>query len=163
MPYNTRHKSLSLHTLGIPVPVSQGKRAASQRTTLQPTVQTTTRSATITTLVHGISRKNPQSCDDIAQASKRAKRSLRHHSSQRNPGTGISTHHEFDSTPPPSPSKVNTTSMKHNADLDLSQAYSIGDDIVRLVMMRLHVTGNRPHHARELSAMLSPRLACLKQ
>lgn len=144
MPYNTRRKSLSLPSMGIPIPSSRGHRSP-QSTTASATQQQPRRNHDEAAIEH------------TSPPSKRLKRSHPSGStsppppSQRRPS--VKFHDERPSlrrasqqTPPPSPGPNDGPKI---------DTEGINDDVVVAVIEQLEKTGNRPHMLKELAAILT--------
>ncbi|AEO59001.1 hypothetical protein MYCTH_2306853 [Thermothelomyces thermophilus ATCC 42464] len=156
-PYNTRHKTLSLHSLGIHVPGSNASRA--------PTNRPSSNGAS------PVSMASPASPSKESQPPpKRLKRaysessddapSLEHMRKKRDDAANL------ENTPPPSPPAERPsieTDGDENAATKQIDMEGINDEIVEAVIVQLQDSGNRPHLVKELAAVLIQRLKIVQQ
>ncbi|KAH6842851.1 hypothetical protein B0I37DRAFT_205450 [Chaetomium sp. MPI-CAGE-AT-0009] len=150
-PYNTRHKTLSLHSLGIHVPGSHASRAPANR---------------------GSSMASPASPSKNSQPpTKRLKRAYSESSDDAPPVRRLSKKRDdtvkFENTPPPSPPTSRRPSIEISEDEDTApkaiDMESINDEIVEAVIVLLQNSGNRPHLVKELAAVLMLQLKIVQQ
>ncbi|KAK4109788.1 hypothetical protein N656DRAFT_715391 [Canariomyces notabilis] len=156
-PYNTRHKTVSLQTLGIRVPGTQTPRAS-----------TTNRASP--TSASPVSMASPASLSrDDQPPAKKLKRGASEESDdaptlERLPRSRDGAA-KLDNTPPPSPPAERPSVEMGDEDpvpkvMDLE---GINDEIVEAVITRLQNTGNRPHLVKELAAVLLQQLKVVQQ
>ena len=161
-PYNTRRKSLSLHSLGIHVPVTHAARAAAaanrERALSSPATMAASSSSSSSSSEPSskkLKRAHPQDSDDAPTSEPLPKK--REESTVR-----------FENTPPPSPPAEHRRSVEMD-DAELPKyskpinMESINDDIVEAVIVQLQTTGNRPHIVKELAAVLMQQLKIVQQ
>lgn len=141
MPYNTRRKSLSLPALGIDLPKSA--RSPPVSTTDQPPAKKVKRSHTLSSTASSVATDVPHTRNARSPRSPHA----------RNPLPRSRGGHVAEQTPPPSP--VEPGSRKVDTQ-------GIDDDIVVAVIEQLERTGNRPHHVKDLAAILSTFLTVVE-
>ncbi|EAQ84958.1 hypothetical protein CHGG_08972 [Chaetomium globosum CBS 148.51] len=153
-PYNTRHKTLSLHSLGIHVPGSHASRAPTNRASSM---------ASPASPASPIKNSQPPT--------KRLKRSFSESSDDAPPVRRLSKKRDdvvkFDNTPPPSPPTKRRPSIEMSEDegtgpktIDME---GINDEIVEAVIVLLQNSGNRPHLVKELAAVLMLQLKIVQQ
>ncbi|AEO64270.1 uncharacterized protein THITE_2094454 [Thermothielavioides terrestris NRRL 8126] len=158
-PYNTRHKTLSLHSLGIHVPGTHAARAS-------PPNRAPSNSASPDSMA---SPASPPSKDDQPPA-KRLKRTFSESSDDAPPLERLPKKRDdaakFENTPPPSP-PAERPSVEMSEDdeatpktIDLE---GINDEIVEAVIVQLQKTGNRPHLVKELATVLMQQLKIVQQ
>lgn len=158
-PYNTRHKTLSLHSLGIHVPGSHASRASSSRASPNNTSSTSTGSTA-----------SPASLPKDNQPPTKKQRRAYSESSDDTPALGRSRKRndtlKFDNTPPPSP-PAERPSIEMGDDEDtvpkIIDMEGINDEIVEAVIIQLQNTANRPHLVKELAAVLMQQLKIVQQ
>lgn len=160
-PYNTRRKSLSLHSLGIHVPVTHAARAAAaanrERALSSPVTMAASSSSSSSSEPSSkkLKRAHPQDSDDA-------------HTSEPLPKKREDSTVRFENTPPPSPPAEHRRSVEMDDD-EIAQypktinMESINDDIVEAVIVQLQTTGNRPHLVKELAAVLMQQLKIVQQ
>ncbi len=147
MPYNTRRVSLSLPMLGIALPSSS--RSAPHRT--PPTSASSAAAATPSDQppskkakrMHRSSSPTPPSPPQKSTATTRYRQEPARPSA-----------HVAENTPPPSPG---------GAGFSKIDTEGIDDDVVVGAIDQLERTGNRPHSAKELAAVLSNTLAVVER
>ncbi|KAK3994595.1 hypothetical protein QBC44DRAFT_42220 [Cladorrhinum sp. PSN332] len=156
-PYNTRRKSLSLHSLGIHVPVTHAARAAAaanRERALSSPVTMAASSSSSEPPSKKLKRAHSQDSDDAPTSEPLPKK--REDSTVR-----------FENTPPPSP-PARHQSVEMDDD-EMAQGpktidmKSINDEIVEAVIIQLQSTGNRPHLVKELAAVLMQQLKIVQQ
>lgn len=156
-PYNTRHKTLSLHSLGIHVPGSNASRA--------PPNRASSNSASPASMASPASPSK-----DSQPATKRLKRaysessddvpSLEHMRKRRDDAA------KFENTPPPSPPAERPsieTDESEDTTTKTIDLEGINDEIVEAVIVQLQDSGNRPHLVKELAAVLIQQLKIVQQ
>ena len=160
-PYNTRHKTLSLHSLGIHVPGTHASRAA----TASRTSPSSTNSAS------PVSMASPApSSKDSQPPAKRQKRANSEGSNNapafdrlpKKRDDGI----KLENTPPPSPPAARPSIEMSDDDDAIPRTIdmeSINDEIVEAVIIQLQNTGNRPHLVKELATVLMQQLKIVQQ
>ncbi|KAK4198591.1 hypothetical protein QBC40DRAFT_90633 [Triangularia verruculosa] len=157
-PYNTRRKSLSLHSLGIHVPVTQAARAAAARDRASSSSSSNHSSSTQSSMASSTTREAP---------SRRLKRAHTQddddvHSEEPLSKRRGSASVKFDDTPPPSPAatrqSIEMDEESRPIDMD-----AVNDEIVEAVIVQLQNTGNRPHLVKELAAVLMQQLKIVQQ
>ncbi|KAK4164518.1 hypothetical protein QBC43DRAFT_236997 [Cladorrhinum sp. PSN259] len=155
-PYNTRRKSLSLHSLGIHVPVTHAARAAAAANRERALSSPVTMAASSSNVPPSkkLKRAHSQDSDDTTTSEPLPKK--REDLSVR-----------FENTPPPSP-PAERQSVEMDED-EMAQGPktidmgSINDEIVEAVVIQLQSTGNRPHLVKELAAILMQQLKTVQQ
>ncbi|KAL1839390.1 hypothetical protein VTJ49DRAFT_1592 [Mycothermus thermophilus] len=147
-PYNTRHKTLSLHSLGIHVPAARPAHRAS------------------------ISSASSSSASPVSMASPASQRRKRTYSESESDDAPIerlpkrrdsAVKHE--NTPPPSPPTARPsieTDDDHVPQKPIDME-SINDEIVEAVIVQLQKSGNRPHLVKELATILMQQLKIVQQ
>ncbi|KAK4190768.1 hypothetical protein QBC35DRAFT_54467 [Podospora australis] len=168
-PYNTRRKSLSLHSLGIHVPVTHAARAAAAANRASSSSSSSSNSSSSSTSVNMASQASHNTKDEQSSI-KRLKRThsqadgdaqVQPSSKRRN-----SASNKLKDTPPPSPpASVQSIEMDDDESsiprtIDME---SINDEIVEAVIIQLQETGNRPHLVKELAAVLMQQLKIVQQ
>ncbi|KAH6617887.1 hypothetical protein B0J18DRAFT_264057 [Chaetomium sp. MPI-SDFR-AT-0129] len=157
-PYNTRHKTLSLHSLGIHVPGSHtsrapaNRRASSSSTSPVSMASPASPSKQPQPTTKRLKRTYSESSDDAPQIGRMAKKR--------------ENNAKFDNTPPPSPPAERPSiemGDEESADPEPIDMKSINDEIVEAVIIQLQSTGNRPHLVKELAAILMPQLKIVQQ
>ncbi len=157
-PYNTRHKTLSLHSLGIHVPGTHATR--------------TNRSASHSSASVTTTMASPASPSKNSQPpTKRQKRAYSESSDDAPRLDRLPKKRDaavkLENTPPPSPpaarpsiemSEDDEAAPPKHIDMD-----SIKDEIVEAVINQLQATGNRPHLVKELAAVLMLQLKIVQQ
>ncbi|KAK4100575.1 hypothetical protein N658DRAFT_486850 [Parathielavia hyrcaniae] len=155
-PYNTRHKALSLSSLGIHVPGSNASRTSANRTSSSAPSPVSMASPTPSSKgnqppTKRLKRAYSESSDDTPMERLPKKRD----DAAR-----------FEHTPPPSP-PAKRLSMDMGEDdervtrhIDLE---GIDDEIVEAVIVQLQSTRNRPHLVKELAAVLMQQLKIVQQ
>jgi hypothetical protein len=154
-PYNTRHKTLSLHSLGIHVPAARANPRASSNS------------------ASPVSMASPAStttAKDNQPPTKRQKRAYSESSDDSPPRERLPKKRDdavkFENTPPPSPPAArpsiemseDETMVPKTIDME-----GINDEIVEAVIIQLQNTGNRPHLVKELAAILMLQLKIVQQ
>ena len=164
-PYNTRHKTLSLHSLGIHVPGTHAARANRSAST----------SSTTSSTASPVSMASPASPSkhDRLPPNKRQKRAYSESSDDapaldRLPKRRNSAAAKFDNTPPPSPPAARPSIETSDDEDDAARPKTIDmegikDEIVEAVILQLQNTGNRPHLVKELAAVLMLQLKIVQQ
>lgn len=147
MPYNTRHKSLSLPSLGIHIPVTHAARAAAAAaaTSKSSKRSSSSPSSSLPSTPGQLSESTSDALD--APPSKKLKRSR----------------DTVEQTPPPSPTPVASVGM---LDADVQPKIDLrgtNDDIVEASLLQLQSTANRPHLIKELATVLSQTLTSVQQ
>lgn len=153
-PYNTRHKTLSLHSLGIHVPGSHASRSNRSSSTASP-----------------VSMASPASVSKDNQPPAKKQKRASSESSDDTPAPARSSKKrsdalKFENTPPPSPPTEHPSiemfddedSIPKTIDLE-----GINDEIVEAVIIQLQNTANRPHLVKELAAVLMQQLKIVQQ
>ncbi|KAK4158379.1 hypothetical protein C8A00DRAFT_28658 [Chaetomidium leptoderma] len=154
-PYNTRHKTLSLHSLGIHVPGSNAARARASSNSASP--------------ISMASSASPSK--DYRPPTKRLKRAFSESSDDALPLERLSKKRDdaakFENTPPPSPPAERRPSIEMSEDEEMVSKTidmeGINDEIVEAVIVLLQNTGNRPHLVKELAAVLMLQLKIVQQ
>jgi len=151
-PYNTRHKTLSLQSLGIHVPSrSTANRASSNASP--------------------VSMASPAPTPKDSQPpTKRLKRAYSESSDDAPPLERLPKKRDdavkFEHTPPPSPRAAHP-SIEMSEDEDMApktiDMEGINDEIVEAVIIQLQSTGNRPHLVKELATVLMQQLKIVQQ
>lgn len=157
-PYNTRHKTLSLHSLGIHVPGSHAARAV-------PTSRASPNSNSPDSMA---SPALPSKQDQ--PPAKRLKRAYSESSDDAPPADRLPKKRDdaskFENTPPPSP-PAERPSVEMSDDDEAAprtiDMRSINDEIVEAVIVQLQNTRNRPHLVKELAAVLMQQLKIVQQ
>ncbi|PHH71246.1 hypothetical protein CDD82_6666 [Ophiocordyceps australis] len=150
MPYNTRHKSLSLPSLGIHIPGMHSARAASATHFASPSKMA---------VRHAVSSPAPHRPRD-----QRSRTPESHHTTKRfkrsHDLAAAAVHVESiaEQTPPPSPQSVSSSTMSAGRPLRKDILDSIRDDIVEASVQQLVYTDNRPHLIKELAVVLARKL-----
>jgi len=156
-PYNTRHKTLSLHSLGIHVPGTHANRA--NRSASHSSASATTMASPASPSKNGQpptkrqKRAYSESSDDAPCLERLPKK--------RDAAV------KLENTPPPSPPAARP-SIEMSEDDDATPPKpidmdSIKDEIVEAVINQLQTTGNRPHLVKELAAVLMLQLKIVQQ
>jgi len=165
-PYNTRHKTLSLHSLGIHVPGSGPARAATAS-------RTSPASSCHSHSNHSNSSASSLTPKDDQPPAKRQKRA-HSESSDTAPALDrlpkkrddVAANRKYENTPPPSPPadverpSIETDDTPAPRPIDMS---SINDEIVEAVIVQLQKSRNRPHLVKELATILMPQLKIVQQ
>jgi hypothetical protein len=149
MPYNTRRKSLSLPSLGIHVPVNRSSSNNNHNAQA------------------GMMARPRPSSEAPPRPSKKLKRSHVDSSNTAAPTIG-SRKCDSIATPTPSPGvqtsietdEIHFTGMPEIEPVDLT---GVNDEIVEAVLLRLQQTRNRPHLVKELTTVLTGKLAIVQQ
>ncbi|KAK4665924.1 hypothetical protein QC763_408410 [Podospora pseudopauciseta] len=156
-PYNTRRKSLSLHSLGIHVPVTHAARAAaaasrasSSNNNNSSTQSSMASSNTKEAPSRRLKRAHTQDDDDALTSEPLPKR--------RDSQTV-----KFEDTPPPSPPAAQQSIEMDEEDSKPIDMDAVNDEIVEAVIVQLQNTGNRPHLVKELAAVLMQQLKIVQQ
>lgn len=158
-PYNTRHKTLSLHSLGIHVPGTHAARAN----------RSASNSSSSASPVSMASPASPSKHDQ--PPTKRQKRSYSESSDDAPPLERLAKKRDdavkLENTPPPSPPAAHP-SIEMSEDEDDATPKTIdmegvNDEIVEAVIVQLQNTGNRPHLVKELAAVLMLQLKIVQQ
>ncbi|GAB1315943.1 Mucin [Madurella fahalii] len=156
-PYNTRHKTVSLQTLGIRVPGTQSARAPANRAS--PTSASPISMAS----------PAPLSKDDQPPA-KKLKRAFSEDADDALASERLPKKRDYaikpENTPPPSPpAKRPSIEMGDNevAVPKVIDMEGINDEIVEAVIIQLQNTRNRPHLVKELTAVLMEQLKIVQQ
>ncbi|KAL2260323.1 hypothetical protein VTK26DRAFT_5683 [Humicola hyalothermophila] len=162
-PYNTRHKTLSLHSLGIHVPGTHASRAA---TVNRASPASTTNSA------------SPASMASPAPTQKDGQPPAKRQKRERANSEGSNGAPAFDrlpkkrddgfrleNTPPPSPpaARPSIETSDDDATAKTIDMESINDEIVEAVIVQLQNTANRPHLVKELATVLMQQLKIVQQ
>lgn len=156
-PYNTRHKTVSLQTLGIRVPGTQSARAPANRAS--PTTASPVSMASPASLSKGdqppakrLKRAFSEDTDD-APASERLLK-------KRDDAV------KLENTPPPSPPAERPSIEMGDDEAAVPKVIDmegIKDEIVEAVIVQLQNTGNRPHLVKELATVLMKQLKIVQQ
>ncbi|KXX74055.1 hypothetical protein MMYC01_209770 [Madurella mycetomatis] len=156
-PYNTRHKAVSLQTLGIRVPGTQSARAPANRAS--PTTASPVSMASPASLSKGdqppakkLKRAFSEDTDD-APASERLPK-------KRDDAV------KLENTPPPSPPAERPSIEMGDDEVAVPKVIDmegINDEIVEAVIIQLQNTGNRPHLVKELTTVLMKQLKIVQQ
>ncbi|KAK4242768.1 hypothetical protein C8A03DRAFT_39932 [Achaetomium macrosporum] len=158
-PYNTRHKTLSLHSLGIHVPGTHAARAA-------PANRASSNDGSPVSMA---SPTSPSKEDQLPK--KRLKRAFSESSDDAPPLERLPKRREDatkfqKNTPPPSP-PAERASMEVSEDEEMVaktiDMEGINDEIVEAVITQLQNTGNRPHLVKELATALMQQLKIVQQ
>ncbi|KAK4643412.1 hypothetical protein QC761_408410 [Podospora bellae-mahoneyi] len=157
-PYNTRRKSLSLHSLGIHVPVTHAARAAAAASRASSS-SNNNNSSTQSSMASSNTKEAP---------SRRLKRAHTQddddaHTSEPLPKRRDSQTVKFEDTPPPSPPAAQQSIEMDEEDSKSIDMDAINDEIVEAVIVQLQNTGNRPHLVKELAAVLMQQLKIVQQ
>ena len=171
-PYNTRHKTLSLHSLGIHVPGSHATRANRSASS------SSSSSSNASPVSMACSPASP-SKRDRQPPTKRQKRAYSESSADDHDAPPLgrlakkrSEAVKFEHTPPPSPPAAAAhPSIEMSEDEDDAAAATpktidmegINDEIVEAVIIQLQNTSNRPHLVKELAAVLMLQLKIVQQ
>ncbi|KAL2127632.1 hypothetical protein VTI74DRAFT_10381 [Chaetomium olivicolor] len=155
-PYNTRHKTLSLHSLGIHVPGTHAARAS-------PASRPSSDRAS------PVSMASPASPSKEDQPPAKRQRRAYSESSDDAPIDRLPKkrdHVKLENTPPPSPPAARP-SIEMSEDEEPApktiDMESIKDEIVEAVIIQLQNSGNRPHLVKELAAVLMQQLKIVQQ
>ncbi|KAJ4293905.1 hypothetical protein N0V88_005419 [Collariella sp. IMI 366227] len=153
-PYNTRHKTLSLHSLGIHVPGSHATRASPANRSSSDRASPSSSASTSKTDQPPTKRQRraySESSDDapIDRIPKKRDGTVKR-----------------ENTPPPSPPAARPSiemsedeePMPRTIDME-----SINDEIVEAVIIQLQNSGNRPHLVKELATILMQQLKIVQQ
>lgn len=157
-PYNTRRKSLSLHSLGIHVPVTHAARAAAAASRASSS-SSNNNSSTQSSMASSNTKEAP---------SRRLKRAHTQddddaHTSEPLPKRRDSQTVKFEDTPPPSPPAAQQSIEMDEEDSKPIDMDAVNDEIVEAVIVQLQNTGNRPHLVKELAAVLMQQLKIVQQ
>lgn len=152
-PYNTRHKTLSLHSLGIHVPAARANPRASSNS------------------ASPVSMASPATtAKDSQPPSKRQKRAYSESSDDTPPRERFSKKRDdavkLENTPPPSPPAARPSIEMSEDEAMVPKTIDmegINDEIVEAVIIQLQNTGNRPHLVKELAAILMLQLKIVQQ
>ncbi|KAK3303308.1 uncharacterized protein B0T15DRAFT_486772 [Chaetomium strumarium] len=156
-PYNTRHKTLSLHSLGIHVPGTHASRTA-------PANRASSNDASSVSMG---SPTSPAKKDESPK--KRLKRAFSESSDDASPLERLPKRRDDatkfqKTTPPPSPPAA---AMEMSEDEEMVtrtiDMQGINDEIVEAVITQLQNTGNRPHLVKELATVLMQQLKIVQQ
>ncbi len=172
-PYNTRHKTLSLSSLGIHVPGTHATRANRSAS------NSSTGSSSASPVSMASSSPASPSKHDRQLPTKRQKRAYSESSADdhdaplgRLAKKRSSDAVKFEHTPPPSPPAAAAhPSIEMSEDEDDAAAATprtidmeaINDEIVEAVILQLQNTSNRPHLVKELAAVLMLQLKIVQQ
>ena len=174
-PYNTRHKTLSLHSLGIHVPGTHATRANRSASS-----SSSGSSSNASPVSMASSSPASPSKHDRQPPTKRQKRAYSESSADDNDALPLgrlakkrsSDAVKFEHTPPPSPPAAAAhPSIEMSEDEDDAAAAApktidmegINDEIVEAVILQLQNTSNRPHLVKELAAVLMLQLKIVQQ
>lgn len=176
-PYNTRHKTLSLHSLGIHVPGSHATRA-NRSASSSSSSSSSISSSNASPVSMACSPASP-SKHNRQPPTKRQKRAYSESSADDNDAPPLgrlakkrSDAVKFEHTPPPSPPAAAAhPSIEMSEDEDDAAAATpktidmegINDEIVEAVIIQLQNTSNRPHLVKELAAVLMLQLKIVQQ
>ncbi|KAK0742451.1 hypothetical protein B0T21DRAFT_346248 [Apiosordaria backusii] len=160
-PYNTRRKSLSLHSLGIHVPVTHAARAAAAAANRASSSSSSSsnNSSTQSSMASSNTKEAPSrrlkrahtQDDDDAQTSEPLPK-------RRDSATV-----KFEVTPPPSPPATHQSVEMGEEESKPIDMEAVNDEIVEAVIVQLQNTGNRPHLVKELAAVLMQQLKIVQQ
>lgn len=165
MPYNTRHKSLSLPSLGIHVPLTHAERAAAAAES--SAASSPERGTGAKPEHHGRESRasHPHKRLKLSRSKENTRPLPPKPSTPATPPRGTN-QVQYEHTPPPSPrseefnhrrSKIEES---HGKKVDTE---GIDDEVVEAVIAQLQATANRPHLLKELAAVLGQTLANIHQ
>ncbi|KAL2266130.1 hypothetical protein VTJ83DRAFT_5482 [Remersonia thermophila] len=167
-PYNTRHKTLSLHSLGIHVPAARpAHRASISSTTSSSSSSSSSNSASPVSMAlsasHRRKRTYSESESDDAPVERLPKRRdsavKRENTNSPTPSSptarpSIETDHDDNNNN----SNGGDEASQKPIDMD-----AINDEIVEAVIVQLQKSGNRPHLVKELATILMQQLKIVQQ
>ncbi|PHH66578.1 hypothetical protein CDD81_7053 [Ophiocordyceps australis] len=154
MPYNTRHKSLSLPSLGIHIPGMHSARAVSATHFASPSK---------TPARHSASSAAPHRACDHPSHTPESHHSKRFKRSHDLSAAAVHVESIAEQTPPPSPQSVSSSTMSADSPIQKDILDSIRDDIVEASIQQLIYTDNRPHLIKELAVVLAQKLPSVQQ